>query len=84
MPHKIQSEKFKSPSDHVDDFRHKIKSGECWSPVEVAKELGTTDGAVRAIIFRHKWGIPQFTASSGNMQIMLVNPKDLAKYAAKN
>jgi hypothetical protein len=70
----------------IDDFRKTIKDDEGYT----AEELGDNDqiGAqpchIRSVLVRNQWWIKQWSAEKRRALYLLVNPKILAKYAAKS
>jgi len=66
----------------IDDFRHKIQDGQGFSTEEVSKLTGISQAQVRRTFSQYHWAIKRFSPELKNPIWLLVNPRDLKKYAA--
>lgn len=67
----------------IDAFRKTIPSGQGYEIEELIPIVKGSASSIRAVIAFQKFGI-RFKNASGNDAWLLVNPKDLKKYADKS
>jgi len=68
----------------VDEFRHKIADGQGFSTQEVSELTGISIAQVRRVFSQNHWAVKRFSPELKNAIWLLVNPRDLKKYADKS
>ena len=82
MPIKIHTIVRGDLRTRIDAFRKTIPSGQGYEIMELISIVSGSCGRIREVIKSEKWGI-RFKNDDGNDAWLLVNPKDLKKYADK-